>query len=486
MIRIYLDWNVVSNLKRPKYKKLKEFIHEHKDCFQFPYSSAHFNDLMKSYSPENKFFNQDLEMLEYLSEKHLIIWENKRTFPKFETPKQYFEGEKENTEDIFSLMDMEKLFGELDEISEDVGMGKMGGLIKSLFKLLPAGIEVNDESREILQKMFPNIRSNSSMWDLMKDISPFARNLLQDKEYYKDFRKSLGDKGFKVEPNAGNWSEEEVIDNIDKFLKNLGTEITFMEYIESTFKHRKEPTNRYEFFTTAYLMLDMIGYKADKLPKPTDNMQNIQTDGEHSFYAAHCDYFVVGDKKLRIKSKVLYNNFNIPTVVLSPDEVIDTLKRVIYKFPENVDFVDEAFSFIDSTKVVESYPLSEHNEAETYAIKLPKFYFNFFNYIVYRYYPSKNGIVLTFKKVFKNYSDFIYYTESERLIDKLVSSFGYDDMDKLEEIKQEFVYGDKAPEIIWTYNGVAIKLGKDEDTKRPILSYFIMLKEEEKKEENSD
>jgi len=32
MIRIYLDWNVVSNLKRPENKDLKEFIDKHKEC----------------------------------------------------------------------------------------------------------------------------------------------------------------------------------------------------------------------------------------------------------------------------------------------------------------------------------------------------------------------------------------------------------------------------------------------------------------------
>lgn len=485
MIRIYLDWNVVSNLKRPENKEMKEFIDKHKEYLLFPYSPAHFNDLMKSYSLENQFFNQDLEMLQYLSDKHLIRWEGKRTEPLFGTPQEYFEGEKNDTEDVFELMNMENLFSELDEMSEEAGFGKLGTIMKSLYKLQPAGIEVNDENREMLKKMFPNISSNSSMWDLMTNISPFAKKFLQDKEYYKDFRKSIGDQGFKVEANAGNWSEQEVIDNIDAFLKDKGADMTFIEYIETTFKHRKEPINRYEFFTTAYLMLDMMGYKSDKLPKPTDNMQNIQTDGEHSFYAAHCDFFVVGDMKLRIKSNVLYNKFNIPTVVVQPNELIEKLEKVIYEFPQNGDFITEVFDFVNNNEIVESYPYSEENEADTYAIKLPKFYFNFFNYVVYRYYPSQNGIVLTFKKAFKNYSDFVYYTEAEKLIDRVVSVFGYDDMEKLEEIKKEMVYGDKESEIVWSFNKGAIKLEKDEDTKRPILTYFFALNNEIEKE-NSD
>jgi len=483
MIRIYLDWNVVSNLKKSENKDLKEFIDKHKEYLLFPYSPAHFNDLMKSCSPDNPYFNQDLEMLQYLSDKHLISWEGKRTKPLFCTPKEYFEGEKNNSEDVFELMNMENLFSELDKISGDAGFIKLGTIMKSLCKLQPAGIEVNDKNREMLQKMFPNISSNSSMWDLMTDILPFAKKFLQDKEYYKDFRQSIGEQGFKLEASAGNWDEQEVIDNIDTFLKDKGTNITFIEYIEATFKHRKEPVNRYEFFTTAYLMLDIMGYKADRLPKPTDNMQNIQTDGEHSFYAAHCDFFVVGDKKLRIKSKVLYNKFNIPTMVIQPNEFVDELEKVIYEFPQNGDFISEAFDFVNNNEIVESDPYSEENEAETYAIKLPKFYFNFFNYIVYRYYPSQNGIVLTFQKAFKNYSDFVYYTEAEKLIDRIVTVFGYDDKEELEEIKKEMLYGDKESEITWSFNKGVIKLEIDKNTKRPILSYFFALNDENEKSE---
>lgn len=71
--------------------------------------------------------------------------------------------------------------------------------------------------------MFPNIHSNSSMWDLMKDITPFSKKLLTEKEYYKDFRKTISDKGFKLDPNSGNWNVDEVFKNIDNFLQKQNT-----------------------------------------------------------------------------------------------------------------------------------------------------------------------------------------------------------------------------------------------------------------------
>lgn len=93
MIRVYLDWSIISNLKKPEFQEIAHFIQENKDCFQFPYSSAHFHGLMKSYQPNNEFFHKDLESLEYLSEKYLLRLGKDRIEVLFGTAKEYFEGQ---------------------------------------------------------------------------------------------------------------------------------------------------------------------------------------------------------------------------------------------------------------------------------------------------------------------------------------------------------------------------------------------------------
>jgi hypothetical protein len=484
MIRVYLDWNVISNLKKPEFKEIKDFIDKHKKHLQFLYSPAHFSDLMKSYSNDNNLFDVDLETLGYLSEKHLIRWGKDGVEPLFATPKEYFESIR-NEEDIFSLMDMEKIFKELDDSTQEYGLGDIVKKMKSIFQTLPMGIDITEENQDVLKKMFPNIKNNSTMWDLMKEVGPFSRKLLQDGDYYKDFRKTLSEKGFKLESNSGNWNEDEVIKNIDDFLIGLGTKMTYLEYVQTSFKHKKEPINLYEYFTNAYLMLDMIGYKTDKLPKPTDNMKNIQADGEHSFYAAHCDYFVAIDKKLIIKSKVLYNEFKISTIIIKPNELISELEKVIDLSPRNINFIEEAFSFCNVDSLVESYPISKDNEIEAYVYKLPKLYFNFFNYLVYRNYPKEGGVVFVFKKEFKNFSKFLFYTEAEQLIDSLTEYFGYDNKDELELKKKEFVYEDLNTIFNWHFEGGMIRLENDEETNRPILIYIIV-PSKKKDEENTN
>lgn len=475
MIRIYLDWNVISSLKKPEFQEIRKFIDKHKQYLQFPYSPAHFTDLMKSYKPDNEYFSADLETLDYLSGKHHIRWENDGVKPLFGKPKEFFEGVKDN-EDLSDLLDMEKIFSDLGDSLKEIGIGNIGTLMKSLYELQPSGIEITEENRDILKKMFPNLKPDSSMWDLMKDIGPFTQKLLQDGEYYKDFRNSLADHGFKLDSNSGNWSYDTVIKNIDDFLLRLGTKMTYLEYVEASLKHKKDPITQYEYYTTAYLMLDMIGYKVDKLPKPTDNMRNIQADGEHSFYGGHCDYFVAMDKKLRVKSKVLYNEFNIDTKILEPQEFITELERVVDPLTNKTNFIQEALGFCNNESLVESYPDENGNGIETFAFKLPRFYFNFFNYVIYTSYPEQKGFVLTFRKVFKNFSRFVYYTESETLVDTVCDFFGYENKEELTIKKNEFVYKNKGTMFDWSFEGGLIRLENEEHTKRPTLSYIISTK----------
>lgn len=316
------------------------------------------------------------------------------------------------------------------------------------------------------------------MWDLMKNSGTFTRKLIKDGAYYKDFRKSIAEQGFKLESNSGNWDFDKVIKNIDDFLLGLGTKMTYKQYVESAFQHKKEPLNQYEYYTAAYLMLDMIGYKSDKLPKSTDNMQNIQIDGEHSFYGAHCDYFVAIDKKLRIKSKVLYYEYNIITKVIEPSELIPELKKVIDPIEKKTNFLEETFAFCQKENLVESF-FCEDDNIETFVYRLPIYYFNFFNFVILHKYPAQEVFIFTFKRVFKNFSRFIYYTEAERVIDAVTNFFGYDDKEELKKKKQELVYENQATVFDWAFEGGLIRLENDEENRRPILIYAISTKKSE-------
>src|SRR5690606_30877952 len=100
--------------------------------------------------------------------------------------------------------------------------------------------------------------------------------------------------------------------------------------------------------------------------------------------------------------------------------------------------------------LVESF-FSEDDNIETFVYRLPIYYFNFFNFVILHKYPAQEVFIFTFKRVFKNFSRFIYYTEAERVIDAVTNFFGYDDKEELKKKKQELVYENQATVFDWAF-----------------------------------
>lgn len=73
MIKIYLDWNIITHLKENK--KLYDYIIKNKDKLIFPYSKAHLKDLLASKNYNNEFFEKDLYLLSEICEHHLLEYE---------------------------------------------------------------------------------------------------------------------------------------------------------------------------------------------------------------------------------------------------------------------------------------------------------------------------------------------------------------------------------------------------------------------------
>ncbi|MGB0850666.1 MAG: hypothetical protein ACPGTP_05435, partial [Bacteroidia bacterium] len=65
MIKIYFDWNVLSQMKNGKHSELKEIIQDNEKLL-IPFSTSHINDLSSNFnnSPKQKeYINSDLEFI---------------------------------------------------------------------------------------------------------------------------------------------------------------------------------------------------------------------------------------------------------------------------------------------------------------------------------------------------------------------------------------------------------------------------------------
>ena len=78
MLKIYLDWNIISYLKNEEYRDLCDYIAQVNEYFIFPYSRAHIQDLYQSKSPTNDVkFEQDLDTLTAICHTNYFPYYNK-------------------------------------------------------------------------------------------------------------------------------------------------------------------------------------------------------------------------------------------------------------------------------------------------------------------------------------------------------------------------------------------------------------------------
>lgn len=473
MIRIYLDWSVISGLKTEKYATLLQFIKTHKDRLLFVYTPAHFSDLMKSYNPDNIYFNQDLEQLEWLCGNHLLDWINDDWEIPGTTPKIYFEDQlkKHNVTHVDLL---QKLL--LDSESSDHSIWNFGRLLKEIFIRQPSGIPINDENRSAIHMIFPNISEGASQWELMEAVIPFVKNLENDRDFYKDFRRSLGDQGLKLTDDAGNWNPEKVFENIDLFFKSFNTDLTFKKYVDMTVGFSKrEKASIYDYFTTAYLLLDLIGYKPDKLPKPTDSLRNIRTDVEHAFLASRCDFFFTDDKNLIAKAKVLYKEFDIFTQVSTPDEFILAVSGKIHQLNEDGTFIHDALRMLNESVLIEKYLKESDPDLETDMLeyKLPVFYFDFFTKVNVAAYPERRILLMEFYRPYSTHYIFSFHTETQRLIANVLDFFGYQNSPEVEVQIKEFIFDQSQHMFKWEFAFGVVHLLRDPDSREPTLIYTV-------------
>lgn len=475
MIRIYLDWNIISGLKTEKYTPLLDFIKVYKQRLLFVYTPAHFNDLMKSYNPDNIHFNEDLDQLEWLCGNNLLKWIDKDWERPGLSPKVYFHTllKKQNVTNIQLL---QKLFSDAE--SDDHSIWNFGKLIKNIFDKIPSNINITQEIRTAMEGIFPKLPEGITQWEMMKNIIPFVDKLENDRESYKNHRKMLGEKGLKLEVGAGSWDTDEVLKKIDLFLKSHDQDLTFKQYVERVVSiSNNENATIYEYFTTAYLLLDLIGFRSDKLPKSTDSHLNIRTDADHAFFASSCDYLVTNDKNLALKAKVLYKKFNVFTQVLMADQVQSELNEKMHFVNEDRAFINEALSLVNQSKLLQKHLKVDNPDLETDVceFELPIFYFDFFTRVDTLLFIEESLLVLNFKRPYSTNYFFAFHIETERLIRFVLNFFGYQSEPNAEEKIRLFIDDTSEQLFKWTYDFGFVQLSRNVESREPELTYVIKI-----------
>ncbi len=124
-----------------------------------------------------------------------------------------------------------------------------------------------------------------------------------------------------------NYKPQEVIQHLNKKIKSLGEVHSFLGMLELGISYHPDEksfglSNR---IAGVFELLDMFGYWKDKHNEKSNYAR--LWDSSHTFFASFCDYFITDDKRTRNKAKVVYEIYNLKTIITSSKSKNNTIWR---------------------------------------------------------------------------------------------------------------------------------------------------------------
>tara|TARA_B110000908_G_C10216461_1_gene433056 strand:+ start:48 stop:1469 length:1422 start_codon:yes stop_codon:yes gene_type:complete len=426
MIKIYFDWNVLSQINNGKHSELKEIISDNDKLF-IPFSTSHIGDIFSSFKDteeQNNYIKSDLSFISEITKNKCLMNTGKEVVLDFYPPEELFQ-QRIDEKDLFKDISLEGLMNifEQDELTKPIGKALI-----SLLKAIPLEESFkqafeNPESAKQMEQMFPGLSENPTMEGFFQSFNKMNLNL-NESDSYKDLRKTVqSGTGINRDRIYNSKNPFKIID--DKY-KKLG--VAPNQYIDNT----KNAPEWFNEITNEYILLDMHGFQEDKVnigKGRKETFKNTTEDAFHSAFASTCNFYVINDNKSFLKTKAIYKKLNINTIVLKPSEFVEYYKKYLQINNPLLNF-RIPFEIIKS----EEYYEEVMDDAVLRIYFVPFFFFGFFNKIMVLL-PNDNSssIILLSQNGPTNHR--VYSMEIQRLYKELNSILG-DDIENLGEIKE--------------------------------------------------
>jgi hypothetical protein len=465
-----MDWGVFTQLKRADYKPLKEYLLSVSSGVVCPYSSAHLEDLMKSDNSLNSYFKEDLELLQEISRSYGMEWNSDR-IKLLQTPVNDYYEAKRNVTDTLGELTPDDFYNLFTEGMSDAQKTNLSTNMKTYYENVLSNGKYNQDEKSLIDIFMPSLKQGFSIQDLLAESVMLVQKMENRKTFCLELREKIKKTDWAVESNSGNWDTSLVINNIDTGLLKKKNAQSFRTILNNALAINSKQIDNFQYFKTAYLLLDMLGYKSDRFQKENSSFKNTFTDSEHSYFSTYCDYFVVDDKNLRAKSSVLLNEFNLNTKILHSSEVIAVLENKIHKNICMANF-DELLNLATEENLVHNETQYDTNGVRGEVYKLPFFYLNFFTHVLLHYFKDLPYIMVSLVKDNGSQNVPLYFLEVSQLIDDIFNYVGVNNRKIYDDPIQKFIYSDENIEMKWKFAGGWITLRKDENG-IPILVFAI-------------
>lgn len=448
MVKVYFDWNVLSQMKNGHHSELLSYI-ECDNKFLIPYSTAHIGDISSSFSntAENKYINSDLEFISRISKNYCLYNNGKGIIIDYYPAKELFENQMRDKE-LFNNISFDgimNLFEGDDEVNK-----LMKPIIESFGNLdLSLGINYSDLTPEQLKEfeiLFPGYKDNLTMKGWFDSFGKMMTNF-NESDSYKDARQI-------VQKHAGInrnkiYNTNDPNECIQKMYEKLG-------YAPDHFNpESKHSPKWFNDIMNKYLLLDMHGYQEDKVNVKKgrkETFRNTTNDAFHAAFASSCNFYIINDKKSYKKTKKVYEELGINTLVLNPNEFSEYYEKYLSSSNSELDLR----IFIDQISTGHFYE-SKSDDGILKTCFLPFFLFGFFNKIMIFYPndPTRKELLLLSQN--KPTNSFLLSMEVRRLIDQLLEGFGEDYNSKGKLQKGEFSL-EQWDGRIWVLDGLTLRL----------------------------
>lgn len=449
-MRVYFDWNIYSYIRTERgqvFSEISEFLSRNKSSILLAYSPAHLQDLKRSYFKSEKGkleTEKDLEFLGNLTSNHCLCYnfKEKSVYPNVIDPKEYFQ-------EIFVDAEEEDLFNFENLFDNDDPLGKLWQSYWKLLKLLPSGIDFAQLEKlpkdyQVLNDFFKSTKESDTFGNLLEDILNIIQNPDDFEKIFKTIRTN-SNKDLKIEPDNSKWGNP--FDYLDNVLKRNKLQKNFFELTTETLKSSNKKASRFDYFSSYYFQLDMLGFHKDK------KVSNLIDDASHSFYAAHTDIFVTDDNNTNRKSSALYKQLNIDTEVIYSREFLSCI-RERKLFTQEMPLIKQVQYLIENSLLLLDSIDDELNPARVYMIK--PIMLDYFNRMQISEYENSTSLI--FYKKQGSYSHFLFWTEMEAVVNRIVKEFGTDDNNRKTflEIEKKEVLDNNWKGRFWSFRNFDI------------------------------
>lgn len=314
-MRLYLDTNIFSSGRNGKLTELFSLFDTNKSMFNFFYSHAHILDLSNDDTDEKY---EDLSFISnYVDNQYLApVKDIDNIVVNIKNPRTSFEeflksSKNPSVEDPYindELAYMNKKY----EAYPQKTMSEISSLKQS---------EKIDEFEEKILI----IRSSNASFEERVVAHGYLEQLDE-----KNFRKL---RGFNKRFFTLKMDKPEDIETIDYTINSL---------------IQQNPQKLLDVYPIRFILyffyLNYLGVDGESNNKKKAKVFNAQIDGWHTLYAGFCDVFISNDIGCREKAKRTYEKFDIGTVVVSPQEFIQSCRILIpsiYLGPKNLQVIEK-------------------------------------------------------------------------------------------------------------------------------------------------